>query len=68
MTNQIPMINRGDIVTLFGSKVKLSIKEDQDTSKKMVGINAKDKPIRFTFQQISKIVRYNKSIYQLYEE
>lgn len=55
-------IKKGDIVKIYGSKVKLKIEKEQ-TGNYHVGINAKGKPIRFTDDQISKIVRDGKEVY-----
>ncbi len=61
-------LKRGDVVKLFGTKVKLLITEDQSTTEKMKGMNSKHKYIDFRFNDIVKIIRDNKTIYQLNEE
>lgn len=61
------MLCEGDIVMLFGSKVKLKIKKEQSTSNKMTGINAKDKDVNFVMSDISKIIREGKQIYHAFE-
>lgn len=68
MKQTVHEILKGDIIQLFGTKVKLEIKEDQCTSKLMKGFNAKDKIIKFNFSDIVKIKREGKIIYQLIEE
>lgn len=61
-------LKRGDVVKLFGTKVKLLITEDQSTTEKMKGMNTKHKYIDFQFDDIVKVTRDNKTIYQLNEE
>lgn len=61
-------ILKGDTIQLFGTKVKLWILEDQCTSKIMKGQNTKHKMIKFTSDEIVKIKREGKTIYQLIEE
>lgn len=68
MKQTVYEILKGDVIQLFGTKVKLEIKEDQCTSKLMKGFNAKDKIIKFNFSDIVKIKREGKTIYQLIEE
>lgn len=65
---KVHTILRGDVIQLFGTKVKLIIMEEQDTSKIMKGYNAKNKIIKFNFSDIVKIKREEKTIYQLIEE
>lgn len=64
---ELENIIKGDVVKLFGSKVKLTIKEDQNVNGTMTGINAKEKPIKFTMKDVAKIIRDGKAIYQVYE-
>ena len=64
---KLESILKGDVIKLFGSKVKLSIKEDQSTKRIMCGINAKNKPIKFTMENVAKVIRNGKEIYQVYE-
>lgn len=69
--NFVPTIDRlevNDIVMTHGSKVKLDIREEQSTKKKMKGYNAKSKKIAFEFDDISKIIRGGKVIYNIIEE
>lgn len=64
----IDRLKKGDVIMLFGSKVKLDIREVQPTKKKMKGFNAKLKKIVFEFDEISKIIREDKIIYSRMEE
>ena len=64
----IKNVQKGDIVQLFGTKVKLIIMEDQTIGSPMVGYNSKNKPIKFALHNISKITRAKKIIYHIMEE
>lgn len=59
---------KGDVVKLFGSKIKIYVVSDQNACKRMEGFSDKGKIYRFTYDQISQIVRNKKTIYQLMEE
>ena len=61
-------IKSGDIIQLFGSRVKLKSDFDQDIDSKMVAYNAKNKPIKFVKEDISKIIRNKEEIYFVVEE
>lgn len=55
-------IQKGDIVKIYGNKGKLKIVDDQ-IGPVHRGVNAKGKSIRFTDDQVSKIVRDGGVVY-----
>ena len=55
-------IKKGDIVKIYGSKVKLKIEKEQ-TGDYHVGITAKRKPMRVTDDRISQILKDGKEVY-----
>lgn len=61
-------LKKGDVVKVFGSKIKIYIKEDQNTDKRMMGFSDVGKTYQFTKDKISQITRDGKIFYKTMEE